>query len=366
MFISGDLPDMDINGKNDITSRKKRHLEICLNSDGIESGSKHLFNEIDFVHNALPEINADEINTGTRFLNAEISLPLMISCMTGGSAEGFSANRELALAAEEMKIPVGMGSFRILLEKPDLKEHFNLKKYAPSVPVIGNIGLIQLRDADRKRIIGIGEDLGIDAIAVHVNPGQEFFQPEGDRDFRGLKESLAEFIPMSSVPVIVKETGCGFDPETIAFFHQSGAAYIDLAGAGGTSWISVERERQSGFMKATAQEFAEWGIPAAVSLYLNQGELPLIASGGIKCGMDAVKAVSMGASLSAMAGPFIKAVKAGGEKAAIELVRSVEYVFRGVMALTGCLKIDQLKLLRLLYSDKFKSVVSGYKGIFNK
>lgn len=357
---------MDADGKNDIASRKKKHIGICLNSEGIESGSKHLFNEIDFVHKALPELNFDEINTRTRFLDKEISLPLMISCMTGGSAEGFRANRDLALAAEEMNIPVGMGSYRILLERPDLKEHFNLKKYAPSVPVIGNIGLIQLRAEDGKKILGIGEDLGIDALAVHVNSGQEIFQPEGDRDFRGLKDSLAEFIGMSSIPVIIKETGCGFDPDSMGFFNKTGAAYTDLAGAGGTNWISVERERQSGYMKTAAAEFSEWGIPTALSLYLNHGEFPVIASGGIKSGMDAVKSVAMGAVCAGMAGPFIRAVEAGGKKAVIELIRSVEYVFRGVMALTGCLEIDQLKKLRLVYSDKFRSTVSNYLGIFKK
>ena len=298
------------------------------------------------------------------FLGVKISFPLIISCMTGGSEEGFKVNVDLAKAAEELKIPVGMGSYRILLEKPQLSPHFELKKYAPSAPVIGNIGLIQLRDEDKKSILKIAGDLGCDALAVHVNPGQEIFQPEGDKDFRGLKDNLAEFIAMAKLPIIVKETGCGFDPESVNFFVKCGASYVDLAGAGGTNWISVERERQRGYKAAAAAEFAEWGIPTAVSLYLDKGRSPLIASGGIRTVMDAAKSIGMGAVCAAMARAFIIAVKEKGKEGAIELAKSVKTVIESAMALNGCLNIEEFRKIKLVYGEKFLAAASAYAEAF--
>lgn len=354
----------DIN--HNISARKDTHLDICINNNNIESDLKYLFPEIEFIHSALPEMHADEVDMSVDFLGTKISVPLLISCMTGGSDKGFEVNIELAKAAEESSIPIGMGSFRILLKKPEYFEHFNLKKYAPNVPVIGNIGIAQLKGESKQEILTITDDLGVDALAVHINVGQELFQPEGDRDFAGLKEHLSEFITLSNVPVIIKETGCGFDPSLIEYFKTIGVSIVDIAGAGGTNWISVERERQAAYMYSAAEQFADWGIPTAVSVFLHNSNPPLIASGGIRNGMDAVKAVAMGALCAGMAKPFIKGYKKNGKEEVISMIKGIQKVFEAVMVLTSSKTINDLRKVPLLFSDKFHAVAEQYKGLSSK
>lgn len=340
--------------------RKKKQLEVCLDTEApIESDELYLFPQMRFIHNALPELDSRLVDTGTGFLNFKIDLPLFISCMTGGSDRGFRANVNLAKAAESANIPVGMGSFRILLEKPDLFHHFELKKYAPSVPVMGNIGLVQIRDESVTGILKIAGDLGVDAMSVHINSAQELFQTGGDRNFLGLKETLAEFIELSPLPVIVKETGCGFTSSLISLFSRMGAAYIDTAGGGGTNWISVEGEINS--YDETSREFRQWGIPTAVSLYLSGKSAPLLASGGIRTGMDAVKAIALGAHAAGMARPFIKAVHLGGEDGVLDLIYEFKKIFHTVMVLTGSKNVDALKRVPLIFDSNFMQRAEQYR-----
>ncbi|MDA3808877.1 MAG: type 2 isopentenyl-diphosphate Delta-isomerase [Spirochaetaceae bacterium] len=345
--------------KNDISARKKNHLDICLDDKAeIESSDLYLFPQIKFIHQALPELNGDDINMKVDFHKHTIDLPLFISCMTGGSSEGFKSNKNLAQSAEISRIPVGMGSFRILLEKPELFHHFELKKYAPSVPVIGNIGMVQLRDDSQKDILKISSDLGIDLLAVHINPGQELFQQNGDRNFLNLRNVLADFIQKSPIPVIVKETGCGFTPSLVTFFKEIGALYIDVSGGGGTNWISVEGENS--LEKEVAELFRQWGIPTAVSLYLSGKKAPLLASGGIKTGLDAVKSIALGAKAAGMARPFIRAVNEGGVEGAVSLINDIKKVFQTVMVLTGSKDIKELQNVPLVFDSDFISLCNQY------
>ena len=345
--------------KNNISERKKNHLEICLDDSAqIESSELYLFPGIRFIHQALPELDSDEIDMKVTFNNHTIDLPLFISCMTGGSSEGFKANVNLAKAAEACNIPVGMGSFRVLLDNPKLAHHFELKKYAPSVPVMGNIGIVQLRDESQDKILSIADDLGVDLIVVHINPGQELFQPGGDRDFLHLRDVLKNFIQKSPIPIIVKETGCGFNPSLISYFSEIGASYIDLAGGGGTNWISVEGERNPD--KYVVEQFQQWGIPTAVSLYLQGKKAALLASGGIKTGLDAVKAVAMGAKAAGMARPFIYAVNKGGVEAVISLVDHIKQTFHTAMVLTGSKDIQSLQSVPLIYNQEFLNISKQY------
>jgi len=346
--------------KDDTVLRKKRQLDVCLEGGtAIESAELQLFNKIRFVHNALPELDSRQIDTSVDFLGYRISLPLFISCMTGGSAQGFRANVDLAKAAEGAGIPVGMGSFRILLEKPELSSHFELKKYAPSVPVMGNIGIVQIRDVPSSALLGIAADLGADALAVHINPGQELIQRGGDRDFRGLKDALGDFIARSSLPVIVKETGCGFTPALINEFTQMGAALTDVAGGGGTNWMRVEGEINPD--GPPAGEFAQWGIPTAVILSLCGKTHPLLASGGIRTGMDAVKSVALGAAAAGMAGPFIRGVSTGGAEKAAALIEGIRETFRTAMALTGAENVQELRKVPLVFESDFLHLAEQYR-----
>lgn len=264
--------------------------------------------------------------------------------MTGGSEGGFRANRELARAAEALGIPIGLGSIRVLLENDDLFPHFNVKTLAPNVPLLANIGAVQLRDMDRRPLYELIRRLEAQALAVHCNAGQELFQPEGDRDFRGLQGAIARTCDECPVPVIVKETGFGVSPRLARELLDSGAAYVDLAGAGGTNWITVESYRLPEEERGIAREFSDWGIPTAVLLASFGGAQDrLIASGGIRGGVDAAKAIALGAELAGFALPVIRAVVSGGADAVIGLFRTIERTFRAAMLLSGARDIAGLR-----------------------
>lgn len=256
--------------------------------------------------------------------------------MTGGSAEGFKMNKELAKAAQELGVPVGTGSVRVLLEHPELDEHFALKAYAPDVPLMANIGAVQVRDLPAARLDELVERVGADALVIHLNPGQELFQDDGDTDFRGLKAAVAAFIGRAPYPVIVKETGFGIGPADASFLLDAGAAYVDLAGSGGTNWATVEGYRGEPEDLAAAAEFADWGYKTAPLLAASPVEGGrILASGGLRSGMDLAKALALGAHAAGMALPLAKAAAEGGASAVVAYVRRLERVLRAVMLLTG-------------------------------
>jgi isopentenyl-diphosphate delta-isomerase type 2 len=327
------------------SERKEKHLTICTDPSRfrVEGGGAG-FGGVRFLHDALPEIAEAELDTTVTFLGARVPMPFFISCMTGGSEGGFRANRTLAAAAQELGVPVGLGSIRVLLETPELFTHFHIKPLAPDVPVLANIGAVQVRDADRGALLRLVERLQAQALVVHLNPGQELFQEEGDRDFRGLKESLGALIDSSPLPVIVKETGFGIGPGLARELLAAGAAYVDLAGAGGTNWISVESYRLPESDAAAAGEFTDWGMPTALLLAGFDGRQPrLLASGGIRSGMDAVKSLALGAEMAGLALPAIRAAREGGKEAVIGLYRRLEKTLRTVMMLTGSRTVAELR-----------------------
>ena len=313
-----------------------------------------------FVHIALPELSEGELDTGADFLGHRTKLPFFISCMTGGSAGGFKANKELARAAEMLGIPVGVGSLRVLVENPSLFAQFNIKPLAPSVPLLANLGAVQMRDMDRPAVYEILKRLEAQALVIHINPGQELFQPEGDRDFRGLKEAIANVCEECPLPVIVKETGFGIAPHLVRELLASGAAYVDLAGSGGTNWILVEAYRQPEEMDAAAQ-FADWGIPTAVLLASFGGrQIRLLASGGVRGGLDAAKALAMGAQLVGFALPVIREVVAGGADAVISFFRRLEKALRTTMLLSGSKDIPALRRAATWRESNFSAQLNAF------
>lgn len=289
-----------------------------------------------FAHNALPEIAEGELDTSESFLGVTVALPFFISCMTGGSEGGFRINRQLAAAAQQLGIPVGLGSIRVLLENPDLFPQFHVKPVAPDVPVLSNISAVQVRDGDCAALLSMVQRLEAQALVVHLNAGQELFQHEGDRDFRGLKAAIARLCEASPFPAIVKETGFGIGPGLVRELLRAGVAYVDLAGAGGTNWITVESYRLSAEERRAAADFADWGVPTSVLLAAcRTGKDHLLASGGIRTGLDAAKAVAMGAVLAGMALPVVRAAASGGTEAVVKLFRRMERTLRTAMLLTG-------------------------------
>jgi isopentenyl-diphosphate Delta-isomerase len=280
--------------------------------------------------------------------------------MTGGSDGGFRANRELAVAAQELRVPVGLGSLRVLLKRPDLIPHFDIKTLAPDVPVLANMSAVQVRDGDVGALLSLVERLRAHALVVHLNPGQELFQPEGDRDFRGLHDAIARLCSRSPVPVILKETGFGILPRRARELLKIGAAYVDLAGAGGTNWITVESYRLSREEQEAAEEFRGWGIPTAVLLAAFGGDQTrLLASGGIRTGMDAAKALALGAEMAGLALPAIRAVADGGAEAVVKLFRRMERTLRTVMMLTGSRSVADLRRGTVWWEPQFRQAVQA-------
>ncbi len=264
--------------------------------------------------------------------------------MTGGSEGGGRINRELAAAAQAVGIPVGLGSIRVLLEDPGLFDQFHVKSVAPDVPVLANISAVQVRDGDTAALLSMVQRLEAQALVVHLNAGQELFQPEGDRDFRGLKAAIARLCEASHVPVIVKETGFGIGPGIVRELLRAGAAYVDLAGAGGTNWITVESYRLSAEDRRAAADFSDWGVPTAVLLAsCRTGRDHVLASGGIRSGMDAAKAIAMGAVLAGMALPMVRAAASAGSEGVVKLLRRMERTLRTAMLLTGSRTVSDLR-----------------------
>ena len=332
-----------------ISERKAKHLEICLNPsqykvEGASNSGGAGFEAFHFAHRSMPELDASSVDTSVQFLGRTLALPVFISCMTGGSEGGFRVNRELAKAAGILGIPVGTGSVRVLLDHPELDSHFALKTHAPDVPLLANIGAVQVRDLDPARLDDIVKRLDADALVIHLNPGQELFQPDGDRDFQGVRDGLARFIARAPYPVIVKETGFGIAPDESSFFLDAGAAYVDIAGAGGTNWISVEAYRDNEAALAIAREFDNWGHPTAQLLAVSPvSSGRILASGGIRSGMDVAKALALGATSCGLALPLARAAHTGGSETVVAHLRHIQTVIRTVMALTGSSNLAELR-----------------------
>ncbi len=344
-----------------MAGRKAKHLEICVRADEyeVETGSTG-FDQLRFAHRSLPELNLDHVDTSTRFLDHSIPLPIFISSMTGGSAEGFRANKDLARAANQAGIPVGMGSIRILFRTDEVFEHFHLKKLAPDVPVMTNIGGVQIRDLSHDALAEMVRRLEVDALVVHLNPGQELFQPEGDRDFSGIRDAIRRFCDRRAVPVIVKETGFGIRPSEIAALLDAGVRYVNVAGSGGTNWVKVEAHRMDDAERAAAVEFDEWGLPTAVVLAACAHRFPdrVLSSGGLRNGLDVTKSIALGACMAGMALPFIRAVTADGVDGVLALVEQIRTVLRSAMLLSGAATIADLQRTPLMQSAPFRGSVA--------
>ena len=285
--------------------------------------------------------------------------------MTGGSEEGFRANKNLAAAAKELSLPVGLGSIRVLFEHPEVFEHFYLRPLAGDVPILANLGGVQIATLNHEDIVAVIRRLEVNALVVHLNPGQELFQPDGDRDFSGIAPAIARLCDISPVPIIVKETGFGIAPEVTANLLDSGVAYVDLAGAGGTNWISVEAYRGDESLLYESEEFMDWGVPTALLLatiqrrYDHKYDGKVLASGGIRTGMDVAKSVALGALSAGMALPLIRAEVRGGKDAIItELERAIRTVER-VMVLTGSRTVDDLRRAPLYFTGTLENEIQS-------
>lgn len=303
------------------------------------------FEQYEFIHCALPELNYDEIRTECFFLNRTLAFPLMISAMTGGWAGAVDINARLASVCHAMKLALGVGSQRQMFEGNQALESYRVvREKAPDEAVIGNIGASQLVGlTDFTPILKMAECIRADAMAVHLNPLQELLQPEGNRNFKGVLRGIEELVRHVEIPVIVKEVGCGISEQVAKSLVNVGVRYIDVAGAGGTSWAAIESFRSKD--RQYALRFREWGIPTALSLnqVVRVPKVRAIASGGISDGVMMAKALAMGAELCGSAMPMLKALMQQGEEGLERLLCQWREELRMTLFLTGSPDIKALR-----------------------
>ncbi len=319
-------------------SRKKDHVELVIR-EGAQYEKTTGLEKFEYIHNALPEINFEEIDLSTKFFNKKIDWPIMIIGMTGGYSDAERINKELAKVAQKYNIPMGLGSQRAMIEKPDLAKTYKIREVAKNIPVVGNIGAAQLKKYKIEQIQKLVDSVGADAFAVHLNALQEVIQPEGDLDFSGVLGKIEELSKKLTVPVIVKETGAGISQEVALKIRKSGAKMIDVSGSGGTSWSKVEYLRGG-----KIPGFENWGISTSDAIVQCRGVLPLIASGGIKNGIDGAKAITLGADICGSAYPFIYALEQGKLD---EKMQEFTLQMKTCAFLTGSSNLEMLKSAKM-------------------
>ena len=326
-----------------IGDRKRSHLDVCEQGAVEYAGKTTLLEEVDLVHDALPELAVEDVDVAVEFLGKKLRAPLLITGMTGGTPEASEINRDLARVAEEYGIAFGLGSQRAMQRRPELAYTFAVRTHAPSALVLANLGIVQAAALPTVEVARLASAVGADALCLHLNPAQELIQPGGDRDFRGGFDAIARLVRELDVPVVVKETGCGISRAVARRLQGVGVTTVDVSGAGGTSWVKVETIRADEAGHALGEVFSEWGIPTAAAVVGVRGlGLACIASGGIRTGLDVAKVLALGARLAGVALPVFRAYREGGVGAARRYVERLTTELRTAMVLTGSRNVDAL------------------------
>ena len=328
-----------------INQRKADHIKINLEQD-VRSGLTTGLEKFHFIHEALPDVDLDEVDTTLSLFGKKLQAPVLVSSMTGGTAEAETINLRLAEAAQAEGIAMGLGSQRAAIEHPERAATFQVRRVAPDVLLFANLGAVQLNygyglDECRRAV----EMIEADALILHLNPLQEAVQDAGDTNWKGLAKKIEKICKKVGVPVIAKEVGWGISKKTARRLVECGVAAIDVAGAGGTSWSQVEMHRAPDeFTRKLAATFVGWGIPTAEALQAAKRaapNLPVFASGGIKDGLDIAKCIALGATLGGMAGNFLKAAAVSTE-ATIEMMKLTRRQLQVTMFSTGAGDLEGL------------------------
>ncbi len=329
--------------------RKLDHIRICLEED-VESRVGSGFEDITLIHRALPEIDFSKIDTNVEFLGKKLKYPIVIAAMTGGHEEAYEINKNLAIAAQKLGIAIGVGSQRAAIEDEKLAYTYSVvREQAPDAFVIANLGVVQFcKGYGVKEAEKAIEMVEADALALHLNALQEAVQKEGDLNFEGCLKAIEKLSSELSVPVIVKETGAGIAREEAKKIAEAGASAIDVGGLGGTSFSAVESYRQGNH----AETFWDWGIPTAISVMeCSSLSIPIIATGGIRSGIDCAKAIALGASLCGIALPLLKPATKSAKAVEEKLIQIVGEL-KTAMFLTGSADLNALKKAELVITGK--------------
>jgi len=328
-------------------TRKADHIRICLEEDVQCHQTTNGLERYRFTHCCLPEVDYNDINISTTFLGKHLGAPLLISSMTGGTEQAGMINQRLAQVAQHYKIAMGVGSQRVAVEKPQVADTFAVRKYAPDVLLFANLGAVQLNyKYGLDECLRVVDILEADALILHLNPLQECIQPKGDTNFGGLLDKISKICSQLQVPVIAKEVGNGIGAAMAEKLIAAGVTAIDVAGAGGTSWAKVESERaENALQRRLGRTFADWGLPTAeciTSIRAIAPNIPLIASGGLRHGLDVAVAIALGADIAGLAMPFLQAA-AVSEAAVYELAEVLVAEIATVLFCTGNTTLYQLK-----------------------
>ena len=326
--------------------RKKEHLEICLDTASVTGGSGTGLDRYRFVHDALPELDLDEIELGTTFLGKPLKAPILISSMTGGFDLARKVNRNLAAAAQTLGIAMGVGSQRVAIEEPTAADSFRVRDLAPDILLLGNLGAVQLNygygiEQCRRAVAMIGAD----GLIFHLNVLQEAMQPEGNRNFKELTQKIATVCRELAVPVVAKEVGNGISVDVAKRLAGAGVAAIDVAGKGGTAWSAVEARRATQQSRPYNATFTDWGIPteeALVSVRQALPGMPLIASGGIRSGLDIAKSLALGADIAAFGQPLLAAALESSAKV-VEFIGGMIHELKVAMLCAGAADLQALR-----------------------
>ncbi len=339
---------------DDLTERKSQHLDLALRGEVEPAETDPLFRCVRLVHRALPELRLSDVDLSAELSGGRLSAPLMVVGMTGGTERAGQINRDLARVAEEEGVAFGVGSMRILLDDPGLLPSFDVRPARPP-RLFANLGAQQLVQRGRDAALRLIELIGADGIAIHLNAAQELVQAGGDRDFTGCLDAIGRLAEELGERLIVKETGCGIGPEVVRELSARKVRVIDVSGAGGTSWTRVEQLRaQTPEARALGQLLSDWGLPTAACVgaavrVLSPKKGPrvrVIASGGVRSGVDVARALALGADVAGFALPMVRAHQSGGVEAARAELRGAVAALRAACLLVGARDVQALRSSR--------------------
>ncbi len=328
----------------DIKKRKADHLDLCATDEVAFRERTTLLEHVRLVHQSLPELDLDAIDTSVTLFGKTLRAPIVIAGMTGGHERAGEVNRTLAAIAERRGYGFGLGSQRAMKTRPETADTYRVRDVAPTALVLGNVGVVQARELETAELASMVSAVGADALCLHMNPAMELIQPGGDRDFRGAVATFERCVRELPVPVVAKETGNGISRETAKTLARAGVRHADTSGAGGTSWVGVEALRADPAERALGERLWDWGVPTAASVvYCVEAGLVTIGTGGVKTGLDVARAIALGAAAGGIARPVYMALTNGGPQAAEAFLEGVERELRAVMLLVGAGNLDALR-----------------------